>query len=680
MKLVITEKPSVARAIAKVLGANDRKQGYILGNGYIVSWCIGHLVSLSKPEDYNDKYAKWNMDDLPIIPDQWQFSVKEGTKQQYKVLDQLMKSKEVTSIIEATDAGREGELIFRLVYDQSGCDKPFQRLWISSMEDDAIKAGFEDLRTGTAYEALYQSALARSKADWLVGLNATRLFTTSYHIKLSVGRVQTPTLAMIVERDEKIRTFAKEKFYHIELNLGDFKVKSHRIGSFEEAKKLSAFCEGKQVEIKSLLKELKRKRPPALFDLTTLQREANRTFGYTAKQTLDYTQSLYEKKLVTYPRTDSRYLSDDMAESVEKLLPVRDDSASWNISRIVNKDKVTDHHAIIHTALAMEMGDSDIPKNELNILRMIQAKLEAAVSFDYQYEQVGVTAMIDDVEFYANTKIVVEAGFRKVETSFRKTIGIKVEDEPKANTRLLKLKEGDSFDIKEIDNVEGETSPPKRFTEDTLLSAMERAGVEELDDSLETEKQGLGTPATRAAIIEKLIVIDYVERKKKSLFATQKGIELVKVVPEQLKSAKLTAMWEKQLTEISDGKRSSADFLEEIRQKVVNLVNNHSVTGNQASFKVETKVVGKCPRCGSDVYEGKKNFYCSDKGCKFSMWKEDKFFLSKRKTLTKTMAKSLLAKGKVKVRKLYSSNKDKHYDATVVLKDTGTWVNYKLEF
>lgn len=681
MKLVIAEKPSVAMTIAKVLGAKDKRQGYMVGNGYIVSWCIGHLVSLSKPEDYDEKYAKWNIDDLPILPDKWILTVNESTKKQYKVLEQLMKSKEVISIVEATDAGREGELIFRLVYDKSACRKPYQRLWISSMEDSAIQAGFNELREGLEYENLFQSALARSKADWLVGLNATRLFTTTYHSKLSVGRVQTPTLAMIVERDEKIRTFIKEKYYHIELDLDGFSVKSEKIESRDESEKLALLCKEKKVTITTLSKELKKKSPPALYDLTTLQREANRTFGYTAKQSLDYTQSLYEKKLVTYPRTDSRFITEDMRESVERLLQIQGShSASIDVNRIINNQKVSDHHAIIPTQESLNISSIDIPKHEMNIFNLILAKLKAAVNMDHVYEQISVVGDIEDMIFKANTKIIIEPGFKKVESEFRESIGLKNEEVHKLNKRLLKLNEGDKFNILGTNIIEGVTTPPKRFTEDTLLSSMERAGIEELDDSLETEKQGLGTPATRAAIIEKLITINYVERKKKNLIATDKGIELIKVVPDQLKSAKLTATWENKLTEISEGKRTSVDFLTDIKQEVINLIKNHTASGNLESFKPVKESIGKCPRCGSDVYEGKKNFYCSSDSCQFTMWKEDKFFVSKKKTLTKTMAKSLLSKGKVKVTKLYSSNKDKVYDATVVINDTGTWVNYKLEF
>lgn len=680
MKLVIVEKPSVAMSIAKVLGARDKKQGYMTGNGYIVSWCVGHLVSLSKPEEYDERFAKWNKSDLPIVPDEWKLSVKEGTKQQYRVLTKLMASDEVTSLVEATDAGREGELIFRLVYDHSKCSKPYKRLWISSMEDSAIKDGFNQLQDGTKYENLYQSAIARTKADWLVGLNATRLFTTSYHTKLSVGRVQTPTLAMIVERDEKINNFKKEKFYHVELNLGDFKLKSEKIETFDEAKTIARSCQDKSAVITELTKELKKNKPPALFDLTSLQREANRMFGYTAKQTLDYTQSLYEKKLVTYPRTDSRFITEDMKDSVFTLLPIADNPAAYDVNRIINNKKVSDHHAIIPTKQSLKPDALKIPKSELNVLKLIQTKLLIAVSLEHVYEAVNVKADVDGMTFTATTRVIVEMGFKKIEEDFRKEMGLKVDEDKKNNSRLTKINKGDAFKIMGIENVEGITSPPKRFTEDTLLSAMERAGIEELDDSLETEKQGLGTPATRAAIIEKLIATLYVERKKKNLIATSKGVELIRIVPDKLKSAQITAQWENKLTEISHGARSADDFLQEIRNEVIDLVDNLEVQGNPDSFKIEKEVIGKCPRCGTDIYEGNKNFYCSNKECTFSMWKEDKFFTNKKKGMTKSIAKALLSKGKTKVKKLYSDKKDTYYDATVVLNDTGVWVNYKLEF
>ncbi len=685
MKLVIAEKPSVAMTIAKVLGAKDKKQGYITGNGYIVSWCVGHLVSLAKPEEYDERFAKWNKSDLPIIPDKWKLTVKESTRKQYNVLAKLMDSEDVSSIVEATDAGREGELIFRLVYNYSKCNKPYQRLWISSMEDNAIKDGFDKLQDGKRYENLYQSAIARTKADWLVGLNATRLFTTSYNTKLSVGRVQTPTLAMIVERDEKITNFVKEKFYHIELDLGEFKLKSDKYQSVEEAKAIAKACEGKSAIITELTKELKKNKPPALFDLTSLQREANRLFGYTAKQTLDYTQSLYEKKLVTYPRTDSRYITEDMKSSVIDLLPKVDNPAAHDVNRIINNKKVTDHHAIIPTKQSMKLDTLKldtlkIPNSELNVLKLIQNKLLVAVSLEHVYEAISVNANVGDIPFTATSKIIVEMGFKKIEQDFRKELGLKVDEDIMNNSKLTKINEGDAFNIIGTTNVEGATAPPKYFTEDTLLSAMERAGIEELDDSLDTEKQGLGTPATRASIIEKLISTLYVERKKKNLIATSKGVEIIRIVPDRLKSAQITAQWENKLTEISDGTRSADAFIQEIQNEVIDLIKNHEVQGNEDSFKIEREIIGKCPRCGSGVQEAKKNFYCSSKECNFIMWKEDKFFMSKKKQLTKPIAKNLLSKGKTKVKKLYSEKKDTYYDATVVLNDTGVWVNYKLEF
>lgn len=681
MKLVVAEKPSVAMSIAKVIGANEKQNGYLVGNGYMVSWCIGHLVSLAKPEDYDERYTKWQREDLPILPENWLFTINEGTKKQFKLLEKLMKSDEVKSIIEATDSGREGELIFRLVYNKSGTNKPFERLWISSMEDGAIKTGFENLNAGKLYEPLYQSALARSKADWLVGLNATRLFTTVYHNKLSVGRVQTPTLAMIVERDMKIETFVKEKFYHVELDLGEFKVKSERINTVEEADNLVEFCRGKKAIITEVKKDLRRQKPPKLFDLTSLQREANRLFGYTAKQTLDYTQSLYEKKLVTYPRTDSRFITQDMMESVSSLISaLTEQTASLDINRIIDDKKVTDHHAIIPTSQSLTIKDTEVPKNEWNILQLIQTKLLAAVSLDYVFEEIAVKAQVEEKNFGANTKIPVEMGFKKVEDSFKRSMDIKIEDEPKTNSMLMKLVENTVFDIDGVEKEEGMTTPPKAFTEDTLLSAMEKAGIEELDESLEIEKQGLGTPATRAAIIEKLISTGYIVRKKKNLISTDKGQELIRIVPDQLKSAELTAQWENKLTEIAVGKRDADTFLLEIQNEVQDLVKAYDSVEETGLFKQEKEVIGKCPRCSTDVYEGMKNFYCANDQCKFSMWKEDRFFTGKKKTLTKKMATTLLSKGKVKVTKLYSEQKDKYYDAVVVLDDTGTWVNYKLEF
>ncbi len=681
MKLVIAEKPSVALAIAKVIGANKKKNGYLEGNNYIVSWCIGHLIGLSNPEAYNEKYKKWKYEDLPIIPNRWMFTVKKDTQKQFIILESLLKRNDVESVIEATDAGREGELIFRLVYNQIGEIKPMERLWISSMEERAIEEGFKNLKDGKEYENLYQSALARSKADWLVGLNATRLFTTIYHNKLSVGRVQTPTLAMIAMKNDEIRSFQKEKYYLVELDLGELSVKSDKISSENEANELIRFCKGKNAKIIEVKKEIKKKKPPLLFDLTTLQREANRLFGYTAKQTLDYAQSLYEKKLVTYPRTDSRYITEDMRETVKDIIiNVNSSIINPDTDKIINNSKVIDHHAIIPTSYSKQLNEDEIPKHELNVLKLIQSKLIASISLDYIYEQVTVKAYVDDNEFNASGRTVIEIGFVSVEKTFKTERGIKINPNNEIENRLPKVQEGTVFPILDIKKKEGCTTPPKYFTEDTLLSAMEKAGTKELDHSLDIEKKGLGTPATRASIIEKLISVGYIKRKKKNLMITEKGTDLIKIVPKNLKSAKLTAEWENKLVEISDGNRDVTEFIKSIEVEVNALVKGYSGFEAVKKFSPAKEIIGICPRCGLEVFEGKKNFYCCNKECKFSMWKEDKFFVSKKKTLTKDMAIGLLGKGHVSVKELYSEKKDKYYDALIVLNDTGTWVNYKMEF
>lgn len=680
MKLVIAEKPSVARSIAGVLGANEKKDGYLIGNGYIVSWCVGHLVSLATPEEYDSKYLSWQYEDLPILPTKWHFSVNEKTEKQYRILEKLIKQEQVTSLVEATDSGREGELIFRLVYDNIAVQKPFERLWISSMEDSAIQNGFNKLKPGSDYENLYQSALARAKADWIVGLNATRLFTTAYNSKLSVGRVQTPTLAMIAERDEKINGFQKEKFYHVQLDLGEFQVKSDRFSLLSETEELMKFCKGKTAVVTEIVKDLKKKKPPKLYDLTTLQREANRYYGYTAQQTLEYAQSLYEKKLITYPRTDSCFITADMEDSTRDLIDVIGGIESPNISRIINDEKVSDHHAIIPTKASLNLKKDQIPSGEATVFNLVKMKLIAAVGLDYVYEEISVNVKVEDKEFTAKETIQIELGFKKIEDDLKKSLSQKRDETGKESMTLIKIKERDEFPVKSVEQLEGLTSPPKYFTEDTLLSAMERAGIEELDEALEVEKRGLGTPATRASIIEKLIHIGYVERKNKNLMVTGKGTELVKIVPDRIKSVVLTAQWENRLTEIANGNESADQFIQEIQKEISELIESYSEFKDSTLFKSNKEKIGCCPRCTSEVYEGKKNFYCSSQTCEFSMWKEDKFFTSKKKKLSKAMATALLTKGKIKVKNLYSEKKDKSYDATVILKDTGTWVNYQLEF
>lgn len=681
MKLVIAEKPSVARTIASVLGASEKKDGYIQGNGYIITWCIGHLVALAPPKIYDEKYDKWRYEDLPILPLSWKLQVKEKTKKQYKVIEKLMKDERVNSIIEATDAGREGELIFRLVYDNASCDKPYERLWISSMEDSAIKAGFDDLHQGKNYQNLYQAAMARSQADWIVGLNATRLFTTVYNTKLSVGRVQTPTLSMIVERDLEIKNFKKEKFYHVLLNLGEFTVKSKRLNDLKEANDLTLHCEGQTAMITDVLPEIRKNKAPKLFDLTTLQREANRYYGYTAKQTLDYAQSLYEKKFITYPRTDSRFITADMSETVQDIIDKIGVVDMPNVNRLINDAKVSDHHAVIPTFSSLKVDEGKVPSTELKILNLIKMKLLTAVSLDYVYEEVSVVADVNQNEFKAMEKTCIEIGYKTVEDEFKKTLSDKAKLEADANeVKLIKIDKGDTYDIKGIKKTDHITSPPKHYTEDTLLSAMERAGVEELDESLDTEKKGLGTPATRASIIERLIQVAYIERKKKNIISTSKGNELIKIVPERIKSPTLTAEWENRLTEIASGTFSAEQFMNDIKLEMKELVSAYTEVKDFNTFETTREVIGSCPRCQTEVYESKTNFYCSSDDCNFNMWKEDKFFKLKKKKITKAIAKALLAKGKTKVKGLYSEKKDKTYDATIVLNDTGTWVNYKLEF
>lgn len=715
MKLVIAEKPSVARNIAKIIGANKKQEGYLYGNNYIVSWCVGHLVGLANPDEYDSKYSKWRYEDLPIIPEEWTFNLNPGTEKQFSLLDKMINSDKVNSIVVATDAGREGELIFRLVYNMTGSNKPFERLWISSMEDSAIREGFENLKPGHDYDRLYDSALSRAKADWIVGMNGTRLFTTMYNSILTVGRVQTPTLAMIAERDYKIDNFIQDKFYHIELTLGGnqttsatdskptFTVKSEKFDNESEAEKLMKFCDGKKANITKVKKKVKRNKPPLLFDLTTLQREANRLFGFTAKQTLDCTQNLYEKKIVTYPRTDSRYITEDVQDTLTYIVKSINPEAKVNTKRVTNSSKVTDHHAIIPTRESVNKNISSLPKNERYVFELIKMKIQSATNKDYAYEQVTVIAKVENVEFKALGRTDLELGFKKIEDDFKAKVRYNKSSNKSNDNSLPVIKKGEIYDILNIEKKDGLSSPPKHFTEDTLLSAMERAGNEDLDKSLDTEKKGLGTPATRAGIIEKLLKVGYVKRDKKNLLVTDKGTSLIEVIPENLKSAQRTAHWENTLTEISKGSVNSDEFISDIEKEIKELVvevpknkknvvfknerkysknkGNKSRENGRNSKHEDTRVsLGKCPRCGSPVYESDKVFYCDNRECEFAMFKSDNFFEKKKKKLTKTMAKAFLSKGRVDVKKLYSEKKDTYYDATVVLEDTGKWVNYKLEF
>ena len=688
MKLVLAEKPSVAMSLSKVIGANQRGDGYMEGNGYLVSWCVGHLVELSQPEAYDEKYVKWRYDDLPILPEHWQYQVSTSTKKQFGILKKLMLRKDVESLICATDAGREGELIFRLVYHQCGCKKPVERLWISSMEDSAIREGFQKLRPGTEYDALYEAALCRERADWIVGINATRLFSCLYGQTLNVGRVMTPTLAMVVMRDAAIRAFKPEPFYSAELKFRDFQAGGERMKAKAEAEKLVAECcqAGSAIITKVEQKE-KSEKPPTLFDLTLLQREANRQLGFTAQQTLDYTQALYEKKLVTYPRTDSRYLTDDMAPLVPELVSViqqsfriqPDEPVPVNAAQVINSNKVTDHHAIIPTKTAAGYDISSLPSGEQAILTMLAVRLICAVGTPCHYAETIVEAECAGQKFRTKVKTVTDMGWRQY-------AGKPVEDAEKNAEAgdLPELSEGMTLELAGVDLKESKTSPPKRFTEDLLLSAMESASSDEFPAGV--ERKGIGTPATRAAIIEKLVQKGFIERrgdkKMKYLCSTDKGNALVTVVPEQIQSPSMTADWEEKLLKIEHGEYDSDAFMGEISSMVSGLVKTYeAVKGADVLMQPERKVIGSCPACGSDVCETAKGWFCRDKSCKFALWKENRFFQTLGKQMTEELAKQLVNQGKARLTHCYSKKSKRYYDTTVHV-ETGEdgAAAFKLEF
>ena len=687
MQLIICEKPSVAKSIASALGVTSRADGYFEGNGYLISWCIGHLVGLADAAAYDDRYKKWRYEDLPILPNPFRYVVSEEKAAQFHILRSLMERPDVTELVNACDAGREGELIFRLVYEAAGCSKPFSRLWISSMEDAAIREGFADLRPGADYDPLYQSALCRQKADWLIGINASRLFSVLYHRTLNVGRVQTPTLAMLADRDSKIVLFRKEKYHHVRLALEGAEAVSDRIVSPEDAQAIRDTCDGQRAVCVSLVREKKTEKPPKLYDLTTLQREANRVFGYTAKQTLDYAQSLYEKKLLTYPRTDSRYLTVDMAETASVVLhlaarvPPFDTCPEFfpDVAALVNDKEVSDHHALIPT-LELEKADVPaLPVGERNILLLVCCKLLCAAAEPFVYEVVTATFDCGGHTFTAKGKQVLSQGWRAIQEVFRSSLKEKPEDED-AEGVLPVLTEGQVFEPVAASITEHFTSPPKPYTEDTLLSAMENAGKEDMPD--EAERKGLGTPATRAAIIEKLVSGGFVERKGKNLIPTKAGVNLVTVLPELLTSPKLTADWEQRLNEVAKGQASPEEFIDGIEAMAAELVRkySHISENGQKLFQPEKETVGLCPRCGKPVYEGKKNFACSDRACQFIMWKNDRFFEQRGKVFTSKIAAALLKDGKAKVKGLRSLRTGKTYDGTIVLADTGgKYVNYRIE-
>ena len=686
-QLVIAEKPSVARSIAAVIGAAEKQNGYWQGGGYLVSWCIGHLVSFAEADQYDEKYCKWRYEDLPILPQPWQFIVPDEKKQQFEIVRALLNRSDVDSVTAATDAGREGELIFRFVYQMAGCTKPVKRLWISSMEDAAIREGFANLRPDSDYDALYQSALCRAKADWLVGINATRLFSVLYHKTLTVGRVQTPTLKMLVDRDAKILRFQKEKYYTVGIQSGSLKAGSGRIASMDEADTLRKACAGASAICFSVKREKKTEQPPKLYDLTTLQREANRLFGFTAKQTLDYAQQLYEKKLLTYPRTDSQYLTEDMGQTAQHLvsdllglLPFAQGLAlTAEVGRVLNSKKVSDHRAILPTAEFVKQGFAGLAESEYKLMNLVCSKLLCAVAAPHEYETVTAVFSCAGNEFTAKGKTALVPGWKEIDQRFHSTLKADGEEETEAMNTLPELVEGQTFSVT-ADILEHFTSPPKAYTEDTLLSAMERAGAEDMPE--EAERKGLGTPATRAAILEKLVQMGFVQRRGKQLVPTKDGINLAVVLPESLTSPALTAEWENRLTEIAKGSADPDEFMAEIKAQVRQLVKTYSCISSdkQNLFQSERVIIGKCPRCGENVYEGKKNFYCGNRGCQFVMWKNDRFFEQRKKAFTPKIAAALLKNGKAKIKGLYSEKTGKTYDATVLLADTGgKYVNYRVE-
>jgi len=669
MRLVIAEKPSVAKSIAEVLGATKRGNGYLEGNDYIVSWCFGHLVELAQPEEYNKDWKQWSLDTLPLVPDHWQYDVKKSCEEQYGIIESLMSSGRVTETVCATDAGREGELIFRLVYDRIGCKKPIKRLWISSMEESAIQEGFNNLRPGEDYNNLYDAAVCRQRADWLVGLNATRLFTKVYRSPsaLNVGRVMTPTLAMLVEREAAITNFKKEPFYTVHLITGGIDAVSEKFKHKNEAEKVGADCKGAAASISALTKEEKTVLPPKLYDLTTLQRDANRLFGFTAKQTLDCTQNLYEKKLVTYPRTDSQYLSDDMGETannvigavLEHIMHEEPGSFTPDVKRVMNSKKVTDHHAIIPTMEIAKTDISTLPGTELKVLFLIANRLICATGEKHIYESVKVEISCGGHIFTATGKTVLKNGWKVYEDRFKKDNKADKEEDKEDEKALPELSEGMTFSDTDTKVVQGFTQPPKHFTEDSLLSAMERAGAEEMDD--EVERKGLGTTATRADIIEKLIKEGFVIREKKQMLPTESGVKLISILPESVKSPKLTAEWENNLVLVAKGEMTADDFMTGIIDMVKGLIRDNSNVSEDRKdmFAKPQEALGKCPKCGGDIVSGKFGCYCKNK-CGMNVGRV------RGVQLSETQIKSLLAGKKILVKGLKSKEKGTLYDAYFV--------------
>ena len=676
MQLVIAEKPSVAQSLANILGVSTRHDGYMEGKKYIVSWCFGHLAGLADADVYDTRYAKWRMEDLPIIPSPFQFRIAEGKQNQFDVLQKLMRREDVTEVINACDAGREGELIFRTVYYLADCQKPMKRLWISSMEDDAIRKGFDNLRPGSDFDGLYESALCRAEADWLVGINPTRYFSLLYGTKLNVGRVMSPTLSLLVQRESEISAFVPEDFFTVNLDFPDFTVSSKKFPDRTEAQQLAKKCQNQNAVVSDIRHCEKEEKAPALYDLTTLQRDANRLLGYTAQQTLDYLQSLYEKKLCTYPRTDSRYLTDDMLGSVPAIvlcaagICALDAPSDILAQQVCNSKKVSDHHAIIPTMAAGEQDLSTLPTAEQNILKLISRQVLMAVSGAYRYREAEISITCGE-SFKTTMKMLLDAGWKKYN---QKSIPQKW---------FSGLEVGQILTPSKVSVKDGKTQPPKHFTEDLLLSSMETAGAKDMPE--DAERKGLGTPATRAGILEKLVATGMLERRKVKkqtiLVPTALGNSLITVLPEQLQSPLLTAEWENRLSLVQQGKLDDDDFLDGIHEMLADLVKNYRpVSGADILFPSAENTVGKCPRCGSPVIVRSKGYFCTNKDCTFVLWRDSRFFTLKQKTLEKRTAQLLLEKGRAPLKGCVSSKTGNVYDAAVVLEDDGERAHFKLVF
>ena len=670
--LVIAEKPNVSRAIAKVIGAYRQEDGYLEGGDCVVSWCLGHLAEYAAPEHYDERYENWCFEDLPILPVEWKLLVHNTKKPQFNVLRKLLRSKKFDYVVNACDAGREGEAIFRRVYALAGSKLPIKRLWISSMEDAAIQQGFENLKDGAAYNNLFAASECRAKADWLIGMNGTRAFTKKYGRKQTIGRVQTPTLAMLTERQAKIQNFVKEPYYKVELSGAGVVAVSEQMAQEQDADTMQAACDGQCAVVGSIERKRVEKKPPKLYDLTTLQREANRYYGLTASQTLQAAQELYEEKLVTYPRTDSQFVTEDMRKTVESLVLALDGTAA-DVSCVIDNSKVTDHHAILPTMQGAKCNKEKLSEIKQKILSLIIWKLVQAVQPLFIYEDVLVTVCCQGRNFTAKYKDVLQPGYTAKPVPF-------VEPEKDKEVPIpKKLEQGMVIPVVRAEKKQGFTSPPKVYTEDTLLSAMETAGNKEFEK--DTEKKGLGTPATRAAILEKLVSSGYVQRKGKQMIPTEDGVAAIRNIPDYLKSASMTAEWENDLLRMERGEIKPHDFMQGIHGLIDKMLADLRQIPTVAAAPNHNKVsVGNCPVCGNPVHESKLSFCCADRSCKFALWKESRYLANMRKTLDKKMAVDLLKKGRTHVKDFYSMKKDKTFAADLVMRVEDGRAQYSLEF